>query len=236
MTEQQWLASNDPAAMLWYLARDSGPYGPYGRLQDQDRFAKLRSWVEACRLLASPTMMSWVFDLKYAEGIEKAAQEWGSDTSTSTYSHLTMSTRASLLRDIVGNPFRPVTFSQTSLVCTCPSGKGGAYSTQEGQLVCLRCGKAANLEWHQWLTSTVRSLAQAAYDERSRPAPSGPFPGIGATTTWVDDGTLDPARLAVLSDALEEAGCDNEDMLRHLRSPGPHVRGCWALDLVLGKE
>ena len=70
-----------------------------------------------------------------------------------------------------------------------------------------------------WLTPTVSSLAQSAYDERIMPS-----------------GELDPERLAVLSDALEEAGCDNEDILNHLRSPGPHVRGCWVLDLLLGKE
>ena len=70
-----------------------------------------------------------------------------------------------------------------------------------------------------WLTPTVSSLAQAAYEERSLPS-----------------GELDPARLAVLSDALEEAGCDNSDILNHLRGSGPHVRGCWVLDLLLGKE
>jgi hypothetical protein len=43
-------------------------------------------------------------------------------------------------------------------------------------------------------------------------------------------------RLPVLADALEDAGADLPDLLSHLRSPGPHVRGCWALDLVLGKE
>jgi hypothetical protein len=47
---------------------------------------------------------------------------------------------------------------------------------------------------------------------------------------------LDTARLTVLADALEEAGCGDGEMLGHLRSAGPHVRGCWALDLVLGKE
>jgi hypothetical protein len=61
-------------------------------------------------------------------------------------------------------------------------------------------------------------LAHAAYDARALPS-----------------GHLDNARLAVLSDALEEAGCTNANILAHLRSPGPHVRGCWALDLVLGK-
>src|SRR5207244_1694887 len=70
-----------------------------------------------------------------------------------------------------------------------------------------------------WRTPTVVALAQAAYDNRIMPA-----------------GRLDPARLAVLSDALEEAGCQDADILGHLRSPGLHVRGCWALDLLLGKE
>jgi hypothetical protein len=43
-------------------------------------------------------------------------------------------------------------------------------------------------------------------------------------------------RVPVLADALEEAGCADEAILSHLRSPGPHVRGCWAVDLVLGKQ
>jgi hypothetical protein len=43
-------------------------------------------------------------------------------------------------------------------------------------------------------------------------------------------------RLPVLADTLEEAGCRDADILTHCRGPGPHVRGCWALDLVLGKE
>jgi hypothetical protein len=42
--------------------------------------------------------------------------------------------------------------------------------------------------------------------------------------------------LPVLADALEEAGCDESELLDHLRGPGPHVRGCWALDLALGME
>lgn len=67
-------------------------------------------------------------------------------------------------------------------------------------------------------TTPVLSLAQAAYEHRSLPS-----------------GHLDPTRLSVLSDSLEEAGCTDEAILSHLRSPGPHVRGCWALDLILGK-
>ena len=69
------------------------------------------------------------------------------------------------------------------------------------------------------MTAEVVSLAEAAYDQRHLPS-----------------GHLDPQRLAVLADALEDAGCDNVDTLDHLRGPGPHVRGCWALDLALGKN
>jgi hypothetical protein len=70
-----------------------------------------------------------------------------------------------------------------------------------------------------WLTPAILSLARAAYDEQG-----------------LTGGPLDPARLAVLADALEDAGCDNADLLGHLRGPGPHVRGCWAVDLLLGRE
>ena len=41
--------------------------------------------------------------------------------------------------------------------------------------------------------------------------------------------------LPVLADALEDAGCDDAAILSHLRTPGRHVRGCWALDAVLGR-
>jgi hypothetical protein len=43
-------------------------------------------------------------------------------------------------------------------------------------------------------------------------------------------------RLPILADALEEAGCADEQVLSHLRGPGPHVRGCWVVDLLLGKK
>jgi len=42
-------------------------------------------------------------------------------------------------------------------------------------------------------------------------------------------------RLPLLADALEDAHCTDAELLGHLRGPGPHVRGCWAVDLVLGK-
>jgi hypothetical protein len=43
-------------------------------------------------------------------------------------------------------------------------------------------------------------------------------------------------RLPILADALEDAGCDNADILAHCRGGGEHVRGCWVVDLVLSKD
>jgi hypothetical protein len=63
-----------------------------------------------------------------------------------------------------------------------------------------------------WLTQPVVSLANVIYDER------------------VFD------RMPELADALEEAGCTNAEILAHCRGPGPHVRGCWVVDLLLGKK
>jgi hypothetical protein len=43
-------------------------------------------------------------------------------------------------------------------------------------------------------------------------------------------------QIVILADALQDAGCDNDRILDHCRGPGPHVRGCWVVDLVLGKS
>jgi mannitol/fructose-specific phosphotransferase system IIA component (Ntr-type) len=77
----------------------------------------------------------------------------------------------------------------------------------------------------RWRTPLVRLLARAAYDERIALDPSRPG--------WL---TLDPDRLLVLSDALEEAGCTDAQILGHLRGTGPHVRGCWCVDSLLDVE
>lgn len=67
-----------------------------------------------------------------------------------------------------------------------------------------------------WRTPLTLSLARAAYEERLMPSAE-----------------LDPVRLLVLADALEEVG-SSPAVLEHLRGPGPHVRGCHVLDLALG--
>lgn len=58
-------------------------------------------------------------------------------------------------------------------------------------------------------------------------------PRVQAIARWVR-GAGSSADLAVLADALEDAGCDHPDLLAHLRGGGEHLRGCWAVDLLLG--
>jgi hypothetical protein len=65
--------------------------------------------------------------------------------------------------------------------------------------------------WRRWNGGCVRKLAQGIYENRA-----------------FDE-------LPILADAVEEAGCHHAGLLAHLRSPGPHVLGCCALDVVLGK-
>jgi hypothetical protein len=52
--------------------------------------------------------------------------------------------------------------------------------------------------------------------------------------TIYDDRAFD--RLPLLADALDDGGCTNADILSHCRSPGPHMRGCWVIDLLLDRE
>jgi hypothetical protein len=68
-----------------------------------------------------------------------------------------------------------------------------------------------NPGWLAWEGGTVRKLAEAIYEEKAF------------------------ERMPVLGDALEEAGCAEGSVLDHCRSPGPHARGCWVVDLLLGK-
>ena len=67
-------------------------------------------------------------------------------------------------------------------------------------------------EWLTWNNATVPKLAQTIYDDRRYDI------------------------MPILGDALEDAGCTDAQILDHCRGPGPHVRGCWVVDLILGKE
>ena len=91
-----------------------------------------------------------------------------------------MDDHAQLLRDVIGNPFRP------------------AF--------------VARPEWLAWNDGTLRRLAQGIYEERAF------------------------ERMPVLADALEEAGCTDPAVLDHCRGRGPHIRGCFVIDTLLGQS
>jgi hypothetical protein len=189
MTEQEWLACDDPAPMLG-LARGRGA----GDRQE-------RLFVCACcrrllHVLSDPADLAEVVaSERYADGRVTAADlaaarvrwPWGYGLESAfrgTPDDLTWLTsdraaeaaaQAALLQDVFGNSFRPVAAD--------PS----------------------------WLTSTALALAA----------------GIDAESAF--------DRLPILADALQDARRENADLLNHCRSGGVHVRGCWVVDLVLGK-
>lgn len=216
-----------------------------------------------------------------------------------------------MLRDLFGNPFRPVTLPKGPAVfCRRCQGDGwnpsdDGWGARDKCKVCDGKGTLNLFGPCPWLTPDVVSLAQAAYDDRHArrcarcggtgrrvrivgrgddgrdvvailPESDGECPDCHGGGHHVENGSLDPLRLMVLADALEEAGCEGEEcpdclgsgmaggsrsvreqlrlgkgwpckrcnktgrlphpILAHLRSPGPHVRGCWALDLLLGRS
>ena len=64
----------------------------------------------------------------------------------------------------------------------------------------------------RWQSSTVLDLARTIYDLRQFDT------------------------MPILGDALMDAGCDSDEIIQHCRAPGPHVRGCWVVDLLLNRE
>lgn len=225
MTESEWLESADPARMLEFLCDTHPRSGERTRMHPGDR--KLRLY--ACAAFRATGGGSWSVDAGLALALaEQHADYLIDDRELSSAwanfpDHLVAEyllrpeaaiaaislTRhrfpgehadangeadswevAGVLRDIIGNPFRTVPY----------------WEPHSHRLS------------RNWWIKQIRSLADAAYNER------------------LSDGMLDPLRLAVLADALEESGCDSREILPHLRSPGPHWRGCWVVDLLLRKE
>lgn len=178
MTEQEWFASDDPAGMLTVLKvlTPESQRGPaLGR--------KLRLFARACcRLNGSDSegvdvyeQTGFIDDLREKCRDSEWARVW-----IATGAGVAQVTKSVILRDIIGNPFRPV--DKEALVLRYP--------------------------WEL----KVKPLAQSIYNDRAFDL------------------------MPVLADAMEEAGCTDAAILDHCRGPGPHVRGCWVLDLILGKS
>jgi hypothetical protein len=116
---------------------------------------------------------------KAAECARRAVQYAWNLSPTGVEPETEQAAQCHLLRDVFGNPFRPV---------------------------------LPDPDWLCWNNGTVARLAQGIYEERAF------------------------ERMPILADALEDAGCADTAMLDHLRGPGPHVRGCHVLDLLIGRE
>lgn len=143
---------------------------------------------------------------------------------------------ADLLRDMLGDVFFPVELPY-DIAAT------NAYGAQPGLPSHYIVPKAV------WWTGEVQSLAEAAYRERRRKCylcrsvgyfnadeyssdgDCGRCGGFGV----IDDGTIDPDRLNILSDCLVDSECRDESIITHLRSPGLKYRGMWSLDILCGK-
>lgn len=229
MTEQEWLTSNDPVVMLkaFNFTKDS-IQGKLNPLSDR----QLRLFAAECVRIA--------YDGEVKTKPEEPPGNWTpaywATTWASRYGPNELpeqQTKSALLRDIIGNPWRPVNWK-----CVSCDGTGGKLYYEPGLLVswCNACDGRGTVPW---LTPAVQRFAQAIYDDR------------------------DFDRLPILADMLEEAGCMEAAILEHFREPmycnawchddgnghlckscdggprqliNPHVRGCWALDLILGRE
>jgi hypothetical protein len=216
MTEAEWLACDDPAEMLKFLQGNTSERKlrvlsvacfrrlerllpdprqhqaievlekmAQGEATRSDRVAAGRNARQAC--FEFPSLMGvqhqspvddphFVGLMLYREFASSSPAVHALTASGGLANWTTERARQSgLLRDIFGNPFRPITFDPA------------------------------------WLTSTVVALARGIYDDRA----------------------FD--RMPILADALQDAGCDNADVLNHCRDEkATHVRGCWVVDLVLG--
>ena len=235
MNEREWLTCNDPQDMVWFLE---------GRVSDR----KLRLFGCACcrriwRLLTDERSRQAVelAELSVDGRVTKKEREtrylaafaaleaWGKKKEKGAAAKRSASQAAMS----VLTPDGGLHAAREACVCTLhavvppeKSRRAELYSHPVGaaewksQSDILRCIAGNPFRPAPICrTPAVLALAQAVYDHRILPA-----------------GTLDPDRLAVLADALEESGCTDADILGHLRGPGPHVRGCFVLDTLLDKS
>jgi hypothetical protein len=211
--EQEWLDATDPLPMLAFLR---------GKASDR----KLRLFAVACcrricRYLGDPR--SWeAIDRaeQYADRIvspdklqEAAAAAWAATTplqESAFHAAKAVAWATDADAELAATEAADAAISAT--VCD-PHDPEEDHLYQTAALRCCFGNPSrpvvADLAWR---TSTVVAIAEGIYADRA----------------------FD--RLPILADALMDAGCQNEDILNHLRSEGPHVRGCWVVDLLLRKE
>jgi hypothetical protein len=220
MEERQWLDSADPLPLLRWLVDRAIAAGREG-VVPRDR--KLRLWGCACVRLTwlhlSPESRRGVeFIEAYADG--RDGEEWQKQLRLARSAY-----------ERAGEPDNHPAAEALNLYWDAHNLPASVESVSEGtqghgadparQVRVVRCvfGNPFRLVTidPSWSSPEVRSLAEAAYQDRVLP-----------------QGTLDDARVSILADALEDAGCAEQGVLDHLREGGPHVRGCFVVDLLRG--
>ena len=231
MTELEWLASTDPAPMLAYLR---------GRASDR----KLRLFAVACcqrvwQLLTDGRSRQAVeVAERYADGL--AGEE---ELRLAVVGASTVAERGVAASDLVVDE-SVASAAFAALNSTLPAEKAADYVTANAASAVYHAATAPGR-----LPAVARSAERAAQAALLRDIFGNPFRPAPADPAWLawNDGVVPRLaqavyderafdRLPVLADALEDAGCTDEQILRHCRAPGEHVRGCWVVDLVLGKE
>jgi hypothetical protein len=222
MTEAEWLACTDPEPMLKFLQ---------GNVSDR----KLRLFTGACfrqliTLLPDPRQRRGIEVLEQlAEGTvtREVFRSVGAEVRQAVPRHEWVfgTDNLNFIALMLDREFCSSSLAIHAVHATAGLADGAEVQYQQAQLLRDIFGPhplrpvALDPSWLTWHGGTVPQLAQSVYDDRHLPS-----------------GHLDNHRLAVLADALEDAGCTDPDILGHCRGPGPHVRGCWVVDLLLGKE
>ena len=225
MTEAEWLACTDPQKMLAFLC---------GRASDR----KLRLFACACcrriwHLLSDERSRRAVEVADcFADGLA-SREELTVARDTADRAHFE-APRSANFRSLNAAPHTAEEdlsgSAADAAVCAADAveiAAGGGRRNECRQQVLLLCCIFGNPfrpvpldpSWLTWHDATIPKLAQAVYEDREMPS-----------------GHLDTTRLAILADALEDAGCTDPEILGHCRGPGPHMRGCWIVDLLLNKE
>ena len=213
MTEAKWLACDDPEQML-----------RFSRERESERKLRLLACA-ACRrvwdYLGDSSRDAVGAGEQFADGLI-SEREVESTSSAASDEMLTVLADGDERK--AGFAFGASSTAATPLFHG--DGKGGC-----AVLSSLSDGDAAG------------TIAQAAL---FRDIFGNPFRPVAFSPEWRTDIALALARqmyesrdfgaMPILADALQDAGCDSEEILDHCRGDGPHVRGCWVVDLVLGKE
>jgi hypothetical protein len=209
MTEAEWLACTDPDEMLKHLGR---------RVSNR----KLRLFACACyrhvpRLFEDERIRTAVEGSeRYADGLADK-QELAHTLNRAFSAVWTIGVRMAYPTPRCAEAARQFTARAAR--------DGAAERRYQAVLLCDIFGNpfcrppSIDPSLLTWSDGLVPKLARAAYEDRHLPT-----------------GTFDEARIAVLADALDEAACTDDALVSHLRAEGPHVRGCWAVDLLLGKS